>query len=557
MDSVFLNFSLVFGLAVLAGLLLRFLHQPVFLGYVLVGLLSSLFFSGKIDQQTFSLLSSSGVMLLLFLVGLEMNIYEVKKLGPRVLAVSFGQLILTFILFLFVFFGFGLSSTFSSILAIGITFSSTIIVVKLLSEKHDLESLYGKVSVGILLIQDMAAIVLLLFISDRGGGSSLGLLLFKIFLLVGLSVFASLRIMPKLLHRLSGSADELILFSLAWCFLFASFVSSKYIGLSIEVGGFLAGLALSGSFEHHHIVNKIKPIRDFFLTIFFVVLGLSIDLSETALLPVIYLSAAILLVKPFVVWVVMRLLGYKQRVAFTTGLFIGQVSEFSFIFVSLANNLGYLTGSQLALVSTSGIITMVVSAYLIVNNEPVYRFVRPMLDRILPDRPSNVQQEKGEEFSGHVVLFGCHRMGGSILSHLENRGEKVLVVDFDPEVVAELTRQGKSVIYADVADVDSYDQFKLDKAKLIISTVKDVEDSLELLQEAKKRKISAPIVVDAESGEEAHVLYKAGAAYVVYPHFVGGLHIGDLIKRGLVKKEDFYYYKKAQQEAMKGVFGLQ
>lgn len=555
MDSVFLNFSLVFGLAVLAGLLLRFLRQPVFLGYVLVGLLSSLFFSTKIKPETFSLLSSSGIMLLLFLVGLEMNVSEVKKLGPRVLAVSFGQLIITFILFLLVFFGFGLSLTFSSILAIAITFSSTIIVVKLLSEKHDLESLYGKVSVGILLIQDVAAIVLLLFISDKGGENSLWLLLFKIFLLVAISVFASLRIMPKLLHRLSGSADELILFSLAWCFLFASFVSSKYIGLSVEVGGFLAGLALSGSFEHHHIVNKIKPIRDFFLTIFFVVLGLSIDLSKTALLPAFYLSAAILLVKPIVVWVIMRLLGYKQRVAFITGLFIGQISEFSFILISMASNLGYLTGSQLALVSSSGIITMVVSAYLIVNHDFVYRLVRPLLDRIWPDRPDDVRQEKGEKLSGHVVLFGCHRMGGGILSHLESRGETVLVVDFDPEIVAELARRGKSVIYADAADIDSYDQFGLDKAKLIISTVRDVKDSLELLQEAKKRKIEAPVVVEAESGEEARVLYKAGAAYVVYPHFVGGLHIGDLIKRGLVKKEDFHYYKKAQQEAMKGVFG--
>lgn len=550
MGSIFLEFSLVFGLAIAVGMVMRLLRQPAFLGYVLVGLIFSLF-SWRLDEGLLSLLSSAGVMLLLFLIGLEINVGLIKELSRKIILIGLGQLVLTGGFFFLVFQQANFSSAAGLILALAFSFSSTIIVVKLLSEKHDLESLHGKIAVGILLIQDLAAILLLLFLNERRGGDGVMLIL-KTGLLILLTALISQRVMPRLLHRLSRSTDELILFSLAWCFIIAGLVASPMIGLSVEVGGFLAGLALSGSFEHIHIVNKIKPIRDFFLTIFFVSLGLFIKLDWRVIVPVMGLSLAVLVVKPVLVWALMRFFGYRQKAAFQTAILIGQTSEFSLILVNLMARMEMFSASQGAMISMTTLLTMVVSAYLIVNSEKVFRGLKPLLDFFYHD--AGAGEGVLPELSGHVVLFGCHRTGRSVLSYLEKFKHDVLIVDHDPEVVSRLKEAGKNVVYGDVTDTDSYNQLGLGKAKLIISTVKDCKDSLLLLAEIGRRKLKVPVIVDAESHEEAEALYKAGAAYAVFPHFVSGLHLSELIKRGFESKEDFLSYKDAQEEMMRRIY---
>ncbi len=490
-------------------------------------------------------------MLLLFLVGLEMNVVEVKKMGEKALLTGLGQILVTTLLFAFFLSRTGISWNSSLFFGAALAFSSTIIVVKLLSEKHDLESLTGKMAVALLLVQDLAAIVILIVIGG-GVGGGLPVMLTKVAVLVGLTVLMARKIMPRILHRLARSMDELILFSLAWCFVLAAVIASPLFGLSLEIGGFLAGLALSGSFEHVHIATKIKPIRDFFLTIFFVGLGLNIRLDWSMVWQALYLSLAVILLKPVIVWFLMRLFGYKQRVAFLTGLMFGQISEFSFIMVALGGKLGFLPSSVVALVSLVGLSTMVVSGYLIIDSDKVFRFVGPILDFVWRDGLS-VEPVK-EELVDHIVLFGCHRMGRSVLMHLVKNKEKMLIVDFDPEVVARLQNEGFDVVYADASDVELYDRLNLGKAKMVISTLKDIRDNLIMLSEFKKRRLKVSVVVDAESVEDAEKLYRAGATYVIFPHFVGGLHLGDLVRKGVKMKEDFESYRKYQQEVMTGVY---
>lgn len=553
MSNPFFVFSLVFGLAVCAGLVARSLRQPAFLGHVLVGLAAGYwgFMRGDEVNRLLEVLSSAGVMLLLFLVGLEMNVGEVKKMGWRAIFTGLGQIIITTAVFFVFLINSGLSLNSSFFLGVALAFSSTIIVVKLLSEKHDLMSLSGKMAVALLLIQDLAAIVLLIVF---GGGLSEGLflLLAKIFLLVGVTGLMSRKVIPKILHRLARSMDELILFSLAWCFVLAAVIASPLFGLSLEIGGFLAGLALSGSFEHVQIATKIKPIRDFFLTIFFVGLGLNIRLDGSVVLFAILLSVVVILLKPMIVWLLMRLFGFKQRVAFGTGLMMGQISEFSFIMVGIGARAGFFSSSNVSLVSLVGLITMVVSGYLIIDKERVYRILKPVLGFVWKD--TSKSEPLAPELSDHIILFGCHRMGRSVLVHLLKCREKILIVDFDPEVVERLKGEGVNVIYADASDVDVYDRLNLSKAKMVISTLKDIKDNLVMLAEIDKRKSRVSVVVDAESVEDAIDLYKAGATYVISPHFVGGLHLGDLIKKGIRERGDFESYRKYQQEVMAGVY---
>ena len=551
MDSPFLLFSVLFGLAVVGGLIMRMVRLPTLLGYVLVGLLfGRLTVGNQTMESLILLLSSAGVMLLLFLVGLEMNVSIVRELGKRVLIVGLGQLVISFAVFGLILFGLGYGGTTLFVMALALAFSSTIVVIRILSERHELETTHGKMVVGVLLVQDLAAIALLLLMSD--GVSSLGLLLTKSVVLILLSIFISVRVMPVVMHKLAKSTDELVLFSLAWCFVVAALVSTKTIGLSLEVGGFLAGLALSGSFEHLHIVNKIKPIRDFFLTLFFVSLGLSLKLDVRVLTSALVLTLAILLFKPLIVWFLMRAVGYKQKAAFTSGLMMGQVSEFSFIVLALVSRFGYVSELRIAELSMAGIISIVLSNILISKDQAIYKVIRPILNLIYKDRgePESV----ASTLKDHIILFGCHRMGQSVLVNLEKQGELTVIVDHDPEVVEKLRGLGKTVFFGDVTDVDCLSQIGLSSAKMVISTVRDTKDSLLLLSEMKKRRLSIPVVVDAESREDASDLYLAGAAYVIFPHFVSGLHLGDIIRRKLTSKEDFLIFKNKQEEAMNGTY---
>ena len=532
----------------------RLLRQPAFLGHVVVGIALGFWglTAGGEIRQLLDILSSAGIMLLLFLVGLEMNIAEVKKMGGVALVVAAGQILITMAFFVGIFSWFGLSLSTGLFLAMAISFSSTIIVVRLLSEKHDLGSLSGKVAVALLLIQDLAAIVALIAFGGRVGDGVVALLT-KVVVLVVFTVVISRSVMPRILHRLAKSTDELILFSLAWCFVLAAAMASPVLGLSLEIGGFLAGLALSGSFEHAHIAIKIKPIRDFFLTIFFVGLGLKLRFDSEVVAMAIYLSLAVILAKPLVVWFLMRLSGYRQRVAFYTGLLLGQVSEFGFILVGVGYRAGFFDSRFVSLVSLVGLITMVISSYLIIDNEVVFRLIRPILNFVWKDRYAEKEAE-AEAPVDHVVLFGCHRMGRSMLLHLAKNKEKVLIVDFDPEVVRKLAEEGYRVVYADAADTDAYDQLNLAKAKMVVSTIEDIKDNLLILTEIKRRRLGVSVVVDAETPEDAKKLYSAGATYVIFPHFVGGLHLGDLVKKGVSRKDDFESYRKYQQEVMSGIY---
>ena len=532
----------------------RLLRQPAFLGHVVVGIALGFWglTAGGEMRQVFDILSSAGIMLLLFLVGLEMNIAEVKKMGKVALIVAAGQIFMTMAFFVGIFSWFGLALSTGLFLAMVVSFSSTIIVVKLLSEKHDLGSLSGKVAVALLLIQDLAAIVALIAFGGRVGDGVVTLLT-KVTILVVFTAVISKSVMPRILHRLAKSTDELILFSLAWCFVLAAVVASPILGLSLPIGGFLAGLALSGSFEHAHIATKIKPLRDFFLTIFFVGLGLKLRFDGEIAVMAIWLSLAVIVVKPLIVWFLMRLFGYRQRAAFHTGLLLGQVSEFGFILVGVGYGAGFLDSRFVSLISLVGLITMMISSYLIIDNEVVFRLVRPILNLAWKDRYAESEVE-AEAPEGHVVLFGCHRMGRSMLLQLAKNKEKVLIVDFDPEVVRQLQEEGYRVVYADAADTDAYDQLNLSKAKMIVSTIEDIKDNLLMLGEIKRRRLRVSVVVDAETPEEGKELYAAGATYVIFPHFVGGLHLGDLVKKGVSQKDDFESYRKYQQEVMSGIY---
>lgn len=543
MSGVFIDLTVVIVLASFLSILFRFLKLPIILAYIFTGIILGPF--GKLDMVGGDALSSMaqiGITLLLFMIGLEFRLKDLRSIGiPAVLIGTF-QIVLTTVLGT----GVGLLLKFplflSLLIGIGLTFSSTIIVVKLLSDKKDLESLYGKLSVAILLLQDVFAIFILILLSvsatqtGQSPMTSVVLALFKAIVLFGFVYLLSTYVFPKILTHIARSQETLFLFSLAWVFGFASLVSSDIIHFPIEIGGFLAGLALSGSSEHFQIIARVKSLRDFFITIFFVTLGLQTSFANmsTLLLPLLVLLAFVILLKPFLVSLLMGVAGYKKHTAFLTGMQFGQVSEFSLIVLFTVAKVSPQAQQIVPLMTLVGIISFAVSSYIIGNDKMLYRKINKYLFFI--ERPHTREEIEGSDtdtlskMTKHVILVGVNRIGNSILEALVDEKEPVVVVDFNPDVIRKLRSEKVTAVFGDIADPEIQQRAGIERAKLIISTVSDIADNLVLLSHIKKANHRVKIVVAAAESRDAKELYKKGADYVLMPHLIGGRHVAKIIR---------------------------
>ena len=558
MGSIYTELTLIIVLAAGLSIFFRFLRQPPILAYILAGVilgpLGIIHLQGK---EVITSLAEIGITLLLFMLGLELRFSELKSVGKVSIITGLAQILFTSVVgySLSIFLGF--SPIVSLYVSIALTFSSTIIIVKLLSDKKDLQSLYGKISVGFLLVQDFVAIVALIFLSGFTGGGPFSLLEFftiilKAVVLFGWVILLSWHFLPYLINKISHSPETLFLFSIAWAFGLSALVTSPLIGFSIEIGGFLAGLALANSLENYQIISRVRPLRDFFITIFFVTLGTRLLISDFSeiLIPGVILSAFVLIGNPIIVMIIMGALGYRKRTGFMAGLTVAQISEFSLILMIMGNRIGHVSDQAVSLVTFVGAVTFVISTYMILNNNYLYKLLSPFLDIF---ERSNVREKRitAEKIKDHVVLIGVRRMGESILEALKkDEKTKIVAVDFNPDIVETLKEDGVISFYGDIADEEIQELAQIDKAKLIISTVSDLEDNLLLLKSIKNLKKKPKVVLLALEKHEARELYKEGADYVVIPHIAGGHHLAKI----LVEENHMELIEKYKEKDMKDTF---
>ncbi|MFH1246325.1 MAG: cation:proton antiporter, partial [Candidatus Liptonbacteria bacterium] len=515
--------------AAVLGVAARLLRQPIILAYLLTGAIVGYFGIFNLSSTgPFQLFADLGIMFLLFLVGLEINYTSLRLVGGTALTVGLLQVLASSSL------GFGLAVLlgFSKIAALylgaALSFSSTIVVVKLLSEKKDLGSLYGKIAIGILLVQDVIAILLLVVLGGVGGASSLNIssvaiALAKGLFLFGLMLWLGRSILPFLFDKVARSRELLFLISLAWVFLVAAAVSR--VGFSIEIAGLLAGLALANSAEHFQIAGQIRSLRDFFILIFFVILGSSLINGKFggSWWTMLVFSVFVMIITPLVVMAIMGLMGYRKRTAFFTGLSIGQISEFSLILVAIGGRLGHISLEVVSLVTGVAIITIVASSYFIGHANKIYRRLRPFLNLFERAHP---RREDGNDkaLEKPYILVGANRVGESIARHLP--AEDLLVIEFDPDVIQKLKAKGIEHVFGDMIDPDMFDRVNFSAARLVISTSPDLEDNLLLLEELNHLEKRPKVVVRAENESDADALYEAGADYVLFPHFTSGQYLG-------------------------------
>jgi len=532
----FSQLGFLFAIASVFGIIAAKFKQPLFIGYLFAGLFLKYF--GLInDPSSLESLGHLGISLLLFLLGLEMNLRDINSVGRPAFITGFGQIIVNFILGYFLSSLLGFGNTASFYIGVALTFSSTIIAVKLLSEKDDLESLYGRLSVGLLLVQDLVAVILLLFLGSLGSGGGNASDIAASFLngaALILSVWViSKKILPLLFEKISASSNELMfIVSISWALGFSAFVA-KYTGFTLEVGGFLAGLSLSGLPEHLQIAVKAKPLRDFFLTIYFLILGTSLVIKGGAASTIIYaiiFSIFVFLTHILIVMALLGTQGFKKRTSFFVATSGSQISEFSLIIASIGILLGHLMPEESAIITLTAVLTMSLSTILIGNTEKIYEYLKNTLSIFEKKLTHEGVFHNKIKVTDHILLVGCDRTGRQLVKYFERKKLKYLVVDFNPKVIRELRATGTPVIFGDINDSDVLELANVEDSYLVILTTSNLTDNLTFLEYLKLLKSKPMTIFTSSNKQDAKMLYEEGAQFVIVPEMVAGDYIKHLLK---------------------------
>ena len=541
-ENVLIELAIMVGVGLLLSAIATKLKQPLIIGYIAAGIILGPSLLNIINSDgAITSFAQLGIVVLLFTVGLSLSPKVFRQAGKASLITGIGQILLTAIIGFFISYSLGYSITSSAFIAAALTFSSTIIVIKILSDKGDGETLYGRISVGILLIQDVVVMLILAAISSLSSsviGASinlvdLGILAGTLVLLIPLAIY----VLPALMEKVSKSQEYLLLFSLGWCLLLA--VVFYKLKLSMEIGALLAGVTLSMSPYRHEIISKMKPLRDFFIFLFFISLGSQMIIANLGnnLLPIITLSAFVLIGKPIIVFIIMTLLGYTKKSAFLTGLTLAQVSEFSLILIALGAKLGNLSPDILSLVTVVGLITIAGSTYLMMYSENIYNLLSKLFPNIL--KKEKDMQLKATSHVNEVIIFGYDKIGFSILRSFKKMGKKFIIIDYNPEVIRHLQSHRINCMFGDAENTDLLDELCLSKAKMVVSTIPVYEINSLILKKIREYSEETIVILVSNSIEDSLKLYDQGASYVIIPRFLGGEHASNLIEKNEFNSNKF------------------
>ncbi|MBT4935212.1 hypothetical protein HOL21_04530 [Candidatus Woesearchaeota archaeon] len=544
--NIFLELGIVIILAAIAAYVLRLIRQPQILAYVIVGVLITPVFQLITDTSIIEAMSVVGIAFLLFIVGLEMDIKSLKNVT---LVSSLGGLIQVLLIFVVGYFAsllLGFLSLEAAYIGLMIAFSSTMVVMKLLSDRRELNTLHGKITVGILLTQDVVAIFALSVLTSINGFefSLLGIAFLKFISLFVVAYLASRFLFPRIFRFAAKNHELLLISSLAICFLFS--LAFSYLGFSIAIGAFIAGIALGNLDYNLEIIGRVKSLKDFFSLMFFVSLGMGLSLAviKEMWVPLIVILAIVVLIKPFIIMTICSLFKYTKKPSFFTANGLAQVGEFSLIIAAEGLLLGHLSQELFSLTVIITLVSITLTSYSIQHRHFLYKVLAKPLS-IFDKFTTEGLEYLPNEVKPRIILCGHNRIGYSILQNLGKAKKKILVVDYNPEIIAKLVKKGFHCIYGEVADDEVIDRMNLGKVTMLISTVPEIRDNIILIRKVRAVNRKAKIIVTASEIDEALRLYKEGADYVILPHFLGGEHVANLIDKVRIKKVNLHNKRQA------------
>jgi Kef-type K+ transport system membrane component KefB/voltage-gated potassium channel Kch len=527
------------GLMIVAATILahiaRLTRQPLIPAYVLAGIIIGPVGLKLItDTSVIKTLSELGISFLLFIVGLELDVRRVRDIGITATTITLVSSVVIFALTAATTYYLGFTAVEAAYMGIALTFSSTMIVIKILSDKNELETLHGRIILGVLLVQDVLAIMSM---SVLTGIDNLSVVSIAHSMILGIGLFSiaimgSRFVIPTIFKSISKSHELMFLTALSFFFLFARM--SEMSGFSVAIGAFIAGIAIATFPYNLEVVGKVRSLRDFFAIIFFVSLGMKLVVSDVATIamPAMAFLGIVLVIKPLIMTFMTSVTGYGRRVSFLTGLSLFQISEFSLIIANQGLSLGHISPEIFSAIAFVAVVSITLTSYAIKYDNQLYRHLAQRLSVFEKfsslDKMPQVHVKEPE--TTHTIVCGSHRMGYSIIKTLERVKKPYIVVDFNPERVKQLIREGIPCIYGDIGDVDVLDKLHMKKADMVISTVVDDEDSMLLISEAKYHNKRTPVIVTAESVREALELYDYGADYVIVPRMLSGVVVSDIVE---------------------------
>jgi Kef-type K+ transport system membrane component KefB len=539
MDTVFAGLSLIIVIGAVVALIMRLIGQPLIIGHIITGIIVGPAALHLIKSpDALALFSDLGIALLLFIIGLGLNPQIIREVGKTATYVALFQVGAVIALGWGMGTSLGLSSTSAAFLGACLAFSSTIIILKMLSDKREQGRLYGKIAISVSLVQDLIAIALVVLTSAGHNqsvaiGSTISLAIKGGFLVFAI-YWVSNHLMPHFHRLISDSQEFLFLFAIAWGL--GSAALFQKIGLSSEIGALLAGICLATQPYAQEIASRLRPLRDFFVIVFFIALGANLNLNDIGSnLTIILISALVVIVaKPLISMAILGFLGYTKRTSFKASVALAQVSEFSIVLVLLGKERGLIDTSLVTSITFIALCSIAASSYLILFSDKIFNKLEKFLGvferkqtHLEPDNPGNYE----------LVLFGYQKGGHEFVKVFRQLSKNFVVIDYDPEIIDILQERKIHHIYGDAMDVELLEEAGIEKAKLIVSTITDMEVTQFLLNFLERKNSQAVVIAQADNPKEAAKLYEEGASYVILPHFIGGEKIGAFVKKsGLSKK---------------------
>lgn len=538
-QSILVSIAIVVIIAAILSFLSKLLKQDFIFAYILAGVIIGPLVLGLIkDPSIINGFAEVGITFMLFVAGLEMNLKRFKGRGSPIFITGIIQIISVVALTFFILIGLHFSRVEAFWIGIALALSSTVVVTKILLDRHEMNTLHARFIIGIMLVQDIVAILALALLSKELSLSFIVFSLLKLVLLIGLAFVLGLIIKP-LFKKAASSYELLFIMSLAFLFLFVGI--AYFMNFSITIGAFIAGVMLANTPYKIEIESKTKALGEFFSVMFFVSIGMWLTKFSSALiLPLVIILAILIVFEPLITALVLRIWGYQTKTSLKTGFAFAQISEFSLILMLAELSKGIISENAFDLIVLAAVISIAITQYTIKLDGPLNKFYDSIFNFL--KIPIKKEEPIVDVEKKTILLVGCHRMGTIFLKNFEKYKDKLLVLDFDPDITHALSKQGVSCIYGDVGNSEFLNQIPVKGLKIVISTIPIKEDNLLLVKHFKKTSPHVFLMMSATRIDDALELYKAGADYVLLPMIVSAEQCVSMIKD--LNKKEFYKLKK-------------
>ncbi len=558
MENIFSGLSLIIAIGAGISIIMRRIGQPLLIGYIITGIIvGPALFNLIKSPETLSIFGELGIALLLFIIGLGMNPKVIAEVVRPSLTVASAQIAITTIIGWLVGSAFGLSNAEAFFVGLGFGLSSTIVALKLLSDKREQGRLYGKLTIGALVVEDIVAAIAILFVASAHEGQWLaaGPLISLAFkgALIGVGMYwVSRYVLPPMRKLIASDQELLFLFAIAWGLGIAALFAK--VGFSMEIGALAAGVFLASLPYAQEMAARLRPLRDFFVVVFFIALGTQLTFSQLgdSFGLIVAGTVIVVMLKPLIIMTGLGLLGYTKRTSFKTALNLTQVSEFSIIFVILGFEKGLIEQRIVVLLTIIALISIAISTYLVTFSDRLYSIVEKRL--YLFER-RHTRREHYPSSRYDFILFGYQKGGHEFVNVFEELKKSYVVVDYDPEVIETMEHRGINYLYGDASDIELLEEAGIGRAKLIVSTITDFETNSILLTHAESRNPEAVVICEAENPRQAAKLYRQGASYVILPHYIGSEKISAFVRKSGLKKSAFKKFRDQHLKLLEKEFG--